>query len=81
MITVAAASAYAGDDVTLDGYDRHVRADGSFRFDPSTALDGLVHLGSWFVPAGEAAGFHGVYTQSATLEFYERTGKFPDALW
>lgn len=38
----------------------------------------MVHLGSWFVPAGDASGFHDVYTEKATVEAYRKTGKFPD---
>lgn len=62
----------------LDGFERFVREDGSFRFPGESARDGLVHLGSWFVPAGPAAGFHHVYTQPAALETYRATGHFPD---
>ncbi|PSW07540.1 cytochrome C [Photobacterium lipolyticum] len=35
----------------------------------------MVHLGSWFVPKGDASGFHDVYTEKATVEAYR---KFPD---
>jgi hypothetical protein len=38
----------------------------------------LVHLGSWFVPGGEASGFHDVYTEARTVDVYRRTGRFPD---
>lgn len=61
----------------LDGYERFVSDDGRFRFSRG-ATRGLAHLGSWFVPAGEAAGFHHVYTQPAAIEAYRRTGVFPD---
>jgi len=27
----------------------------------------LVHLGSWFVPEGDASGFHDVYTQVTSI--------------
>ena len=37
----------------------------------------LVHLGSWFVPEGEASGFHDVYADAAAVEGYRKTGKFP----
>lgn len=36
------------------------------------------HLGSWFVPEGDASGFHGVYTNKTTIEQFRKTGKFPD---
>ena len=38
----------------------------------------MAHLGSWFVPEGDASGFHDVYTEKATIEAYRKTGKFPD---
>jgi len=65
-------------DARFDGYERFVRPDGSFDFDPETAMDGLVHLGSWFVPRGDAAGFHHVYTQPGVAEAWRETGRFPD---
>ncbi|KEK29097.1 cytochrome P460 family protein [Shewanella xiamenensis] len=37
-----------------------------------------IHLGSWFVPTGDASGFHGVYTNQGTIEHYRKYGKFPD---
>lgn len=38
----------------------------------------MVHLGSWFVPAGDASGFHDVYTERATVDVFRKTGQFPD---
>lgn len=38
----------------------------------------MVHLGSWFVPEGDASGFHDVYTEKESVEAYRKTGKFPD---
>jgi hypothetical protein len=38
----------------------------------------MVHLGSWFVPEGDASGFHDVYTEKETVEAYRLTGEFPD---
>lgn len=62
----------------LDGFERFVRGDGSFRSPAGSASEGLVHLGSWFVPEGDAAGFHHVRTQPQAIEAYGRTGTFPD---
>ncbi len=62
----------------LDGFERFVEADGDFAFDPATATRGLVHLGSYFVPMGDAAGFHHVYTQPGVPEAWRRDGVFPD---
>jgi hypothetical protein len=38
----------------------------------------MVHLGSWFVPEGDASGFHDVYTEKTTVDVYRKTGEFPD---
>jgi hypothetical protein len=38
----------------------------------------LVHLGSWFVPAGGASGFHDVYANRDAVEVYRKNGQFPD---
>ena len=53
-------------------------ASGDFVFDPATATRDLVHLGSYFVPMGDAAGFHHVYTQPGVPEAWRRDGAFPD---
>ncbi len=65
-------------EAPLDGFERFVGPGGSFHFEGETARDGLAHLGSWFVPAGEAAGFHHVYTQPEAIAAYRETGVFPD---
>jgi len=73
-------AARAGDApaATLDGYERFVAEDGAFRFSRTLSREGLVHLGSWLVPAGDAAGFHHVYTQPEAIAAYRATGAFPD---
>ncbi len=38
----------------------------------------LSHLGSWFVPSGDASGFHDVYVDAAGVEGYREDGAFPD---
>lgn len=38
----------------------------------------MVHLGSFFVPEGEASGFHDVYSSAETIVYYRKHGKFPD---
>jgi len=45
---------------------------------PKDFRNNMVHLGSWFVPDGDASGFHDVYTEAATAEAYRRSGEFPD---
>jgi len=78
-VTVSlAAGGTASAPPTLDGLERYVRDDGSFRFSREAATRGLAHLGSWFVPEGDAAGLHHVYTQPEAIAAFRETGEFPD---
>lgn len=45
---------------------------------PQDFRNRMVHLGSWFVPEGDASGFHDVYTEAKSAAAYRATGKFPD---
>lgn len=45
---------------------------------PENFRTDMIHLGSWFVPEGDASGFHGVYTQPGTIEAFRESGAFPD---
>jgi hypothetical protein len=38
----------------------------------------MVHLGSWFVPKGDASGFHDVYADRAAVNAFRKRGKWPD---
>ncbi|MBN8414283.1 cytochrome P460 family protein [Halomonas litopenaei] len=38
----------------------------------------MAHLGSWFVPGGDASGFHNVYTEPESIAAYRENGVFPD---
>lgn len=38
----------------------------------------MTHLGSWFVPQGEASGFHDVYMNTSATQSYQKDEKFPD---
>lgn len=58
-------------------FSPYVDAKGNISF-PTGFRSSMVHLGSWFVPDGGASGFHDVYTERASLEAYQATGKFPD---
>jgi hypothetical protein len=49
----------------------HISLPDDFRVD-------MAHLGSWFVPEGDASGFHDVYTEKISVEHYRKTGEFPD---
>ncbi len=63
--------------IAHEGFSRYVDEQGNISF-PEGFRTNMVHLGSWFVPAGDASGFHDVYTEKATAEAYRSTGKFPD---
>ncbi|HPG24140.1 MAG: cytochrome P460 family protein [Spirochaetaceae bacterium] len=79
LFLLAAASAERNaHDAPLDGFERFVEADGRFRFAGVDSTASLRHLGSWFVPEGEASGFHHVYTQPEAIAAYRATGRFPD---
>lgn len=60
-----------------DSFSPHVDDAGNIRF-PDGFRTAMVHLGSWFVPEGDASGFHDVYTEKDTVEAFRKTGKFPD---
>ena len=62
---------------TADEFSSFVDAEGRIRL-PDDFRKNMVHLGSWFVPEGDASGFHDVYTELSTVEAYRRTGEFPD---
>ncbi len=61
-ISVRATAAPKGEDLSL----------------PADFRTSMVHLGSWFVPTGDASGFHDVYADRLAVEHYRRTGKWPD---
>ena len=58
-------------------YSRYVDARGNISL-PQNFRTEMAHLGSWFVPDGEASGFHDVYTQPSAVAAYSNTGQFPD---
>lgn len=58
-------------------FSAYVDENGGIRL-PEDFRKNMVHLGSWFVPQGDASGFHDVYTEASTVEAYRKTGKFPD---
>jgi hypothetical protein len=60
-----------------DEFSTYVDDEGNISF-PEGFRTSMVHLGSWFVPEGDASGFHDVYTEKETVESYRETGKFPD---
>ncbi|NKB43285.1 MAG: cytochrome C [Alphaproteobacteria bacterium] len=60
-----------------DSFSPYVDETGAISF-PEDFRTTMVHLGSWFVPSGDASGFHDVYTEKETVEAFRETGKFPD---
>ncbi len=60
-----------------DAFSAYVDETGAIRL-PKNFRTEMAHLGSWFVPAGDASGFHHVYTEVQTIEHYRKTGSFPD---
>lgn len=63
--------------VSAEEFSPNVDADGNISL-PDNFRRQLVHLGSWFVPEGEASGFHDVYTDAETVDAYRETGRFAD---
>ncbi|MEH6531891.1 MAG: cytochrome P460 family protein [Photobacterium frigidiphilum] len=60
-----------------DGFSPYVDKAGNINL-PEDFRTSMVHLGSWFVPTGDASGFHDVYTERTTVEAFRKTGQFPD---
>lgn len=58
-------------------FSPHVDVKGNISL-PSNFRTEMAHLGSWFVPTGDASGFHDVYTNPESASGYQTTGKFPD---
>ncbi|MDX2503901.1 MAG: cytochrome P460 family protein [Gammaproteobacteria bacterium] len=58
-------------------FSPYVDNKGNIQF-PEEFRTSMVHLGSWFVPDGGASGFHGVYTEKASVDAFRKTGRFPD---
>lgn len=54
-----------------------VDASGNIALDKDFRLK-LQHLGSWYVAEGDASGFHDVYTEASSIEYYREHRAFPD---
>jgi len=67
--------AYAAE--TKSGFSAFVDKKGNISL-PKDFRKTMSHLGSWFVPTGDASGFHDVYAQQSDVTAYRKTGKFPD---
>ena len=62
---------------SADNFSQNVDENGAISL-PSDFRKNMAHMGSWFVPEGDASGFHDVYTEQATIDAFRETGKFPD---
>lgn len=77
VICIIMVSAGVSLAVTNEEFSAYVDERGTISL-PEDFRASMVHLGSWYVPAGNASGFHDVYTEQSTVEAYRQTGKFPD---
>ncbi len=77
LILVCIITIFKGGVTPAEIFSAHVSATGAIHL-PNDFRITMVHLGSWFVPQGEASGFHDVYTEASTVEAYRKTGRFPD---
>ncbi|MDH3604904.1 MAG: cytochrome C, partial [Candidatus Tectomicrobia bacterium] len=69
VILVCAIMMVARGVTPAETFSAHVSATGAIHLPRDFRLT-MVHLGSWFVPQGEASGFHDVYTEASTAEMY-----------
>jgi hypothetical protein len=63
--------------VAAEPLSPYVSGDGAIAMPPNFRTT-MTHLGSWFVPGGDASGFHDVYAEEWAVRAYQQTGKFPD---
>ena len=82
VVAVAFAAALAignavNGDTTAETFASNVSADGTIAL-PKDFRANMVHLGSWFVPEGDASGLHDVYTERASAVAFRESGRFPD---
>ncbi|MCX2792537.1 cytochrome P460 family protein [Vibrio sp. Sgm 5] len=45
---------------------------------PKDYKENKLHMGSWFMPSGEAVGFHNVYIDKNSFKTLKNTGAVPD---
>jgi len=58
-------------------FSSHVDTKGNISLPADFRLT-MVHLGSWYVPEGDASGFHDVYADPKSVIEYRLTGKWRD---
>jgi hypothetical protein len=75
--------------IALIAFTAHTQSSNNTLFSPYVNESGIIsfplnfrvsmaHMGSWFVPEGDASGFHDVYTEPTTIASYLANGEFPD---
>lgn len=69
--------ANAEDNNNSKMFSHYVDAKGQIKL-PLDFRRTMVHLGSWFVPEGDASGFHDVYADASAVDKYRSAGKWPD---
>ena len=77
FILAAIAGATVSSVMAEEGFSPYVDDKGRISF-PDGFRTSMVHLGSWFVPEGDASGVHDVYTEKDSVEVFRNTGEFPD---
>lgn len=74
---VATGAAASTNEPEKPEFSAYVDVEGNISL-PADFRARMVQLGSWFVPDGEASGFHDVYSQPGSVEHFRKTGTFPD---
>jgi hypothetical protein len=77
LLTLVLLMGYPSLSLSAEPFSEQVDAEGKISF-PKDFRNSMVHLGSWFVPAGDASGFHDVYTEAESMIYYQKNGRFPD---
>lgn len=68
---------FAMGEENKNAFSEYVDEKGAISF-PQNFRTQMVHLGAWFVPNGEASGFHDVFTEADSISYYKKHGVFPD---
>lgn len=63
--------------VAAEEFSPYVDVNGNIAL-PKDFRTTMTHLGSWFVPDGDASGFHDVYVDRSGARAYQESGEFPD---
>lgn len=79
LAVCATTSIYAQSVSTNDvkAFSPYVDGTGNIKL-PDDFRRTMVHLGTWFVPEGDASGFHDTYADQNAVDVYRETGKWPD---